>query len=295
MIVFSIPVHEHEAVVMDLLENIHRFVPGSGVVLHVARQWVSRDRGIVSRLENIPRVAVNPRHYWTSWGDGIQLKAHVDNFDHAVGAFPDMTHMALMASNELFIRPGVDGYIRSHDVGCFATRVLPTDTGWVQSSARRDGLLARMMEKRGRMDILNSQVEGTFYRKEPWAGLCRDYREMAWREFGPLIPYSQGDGYAGARFSHRLRRHFPARFYPKEEIYGPTFLAGEGRRCDPYCYALVQPGAFMGKAEVDEILAGNEAGMKKYKVETHREIYSVKRVDRDGADTTRAYIRSLPS
>jgi hypothetical protein len=293
MILLSIPVHENMKVVEDQIRNFKFFVPDAQIVLHISRQWLEKEPQVKSRLEGQQGVWINPTSLWTGHNDGIVIKTHIVNFEFAEQAGIEFDYFCLHASNELFIKPHLEDYIRHFDAGVNQMIVDPAvKQEWLQAKAAlRDPALHAIMREYKLADIFGSQVEGTFYRRELFRDFVTQFRRYAWYEFPSLFHYAHGTRRFRPLFAILLKVFYRPRFYAKEEIYPPTIIGPNiKKKADPYCY--IKWSGEITSQEIEAIRT-NRFDCIELDSERHPYHFSVKRVNRDYNDPVRTYIRSL--
>lgn len=298
MILFSIPVHEEADVVLDQVRNFLHFAPDAQIILHVSRQWLTKEPDVAEKLGKDKRVWVNSRSLWTGHSDGMVLKAHILNFEFARASGIEFEYFCLHASNDMFVRQGVQDYVTSHDAGFFMSRVEDQMLDWWhRDSALGDPALPRMGRAlRESGPVLCSQVEGSFCHKSLFSPFADAYRRLAWHELNFPFRMALGEAERGHAILRRMRRmrrlkKFTARrFYPKEEVYPATLIAPQARRCGtPYCYINWKEDLLVTTQDIESIRAGRLRGHE----HVYDEIFAVKRVQRRLDDPLRTYIRGL--
>ena len=296
MIVFSIPVHEKVDVVIDQVRNFLHYVPGSLIVLHVARQWLEKEPGVSVRLRDEPGVLVNSESLWTGYGDGSVLSAHVSNFRFAMKQGIQFDYFCLHASNDMFVRHGLADYVSLHDVGSFRFPVDGAMAVWAHRlSAESDPVLRRLRRRLGDSGpVLSSQVEGSFYRTEVFARFSEALDEVA----GPSRLFPSGLPPSVRRPVQRLfsfmsrysplKRFSLGRFYPKEEVYPPTLMARSPvHPGSPYCFINWERNLEITVEDVVAIRSGS------FHHDRYEKVFAVKRIERILDDPVRSFIRGL--
>lgn len=193
-IVVSIPVHEEKEVILDQIYNIQHYIGYPVIVLHIVKSFYENEcfREFENREQN--GIYINPEHLEAKWGNIAHL--HLSNFRYIKSVIDDFDYYLMHASNDLYVRKGIEGYIRLYKAG-FNRRILsyPKSMWWPCEYAHRDKVLKRLMYENGISQIVGTQVEGSFYRKDLFEqiDLCIG-----------SIDLFEGD------------------FYPKEEIYFST-------------------------------------------------------------------------
>jgi hypothetical protein len=295
MILFSIPVHCCPEVIFDQVENIFRYAPDAGIIIHPAKQFVEQFPKLPSELESSDRVWVNDRPFYT--GNGMVLKCHVSNFLFAIRKGLRFTHFSLNASNEMLVRPGVEHYIRESNFAFNKFSIDEEDFGF--SHWREDFLNDRayleMMSERGNMvSRYVSQVEGTFYPKEAFESFAESFHRYAWREIPWPVGYVHGKNKRLVELFQRIqsnkkrRKYIGRYFYTREEFYPPNYFVTQCQNpARPYCYMNWKNSLQVVEEEIESIRnRGHSDGIDEY-------LYSVKRVPLDINDTLRKYIRNL--
>lgn len=296
MIVFSIPVHEKAEVVIDQVRNFHHYVPGSLVVLHIARQWLVTDPAIRERLKGEPGVLINTESLWTGYGDGSVLSAHVSNFRFVLEQGYKFDYFCLHASNDMFVRPGLADYVSQYDVGSFRFPIDGEMSIWTHRlSAESDAVLRRLRRRnRDAGPVLSSQVEGAFYRTEIFAQFSEALNDLAGSSklfpFGlpPTVRRPVQRLFSFMSRQQLLRKLSAGRFYPKEEVYPPTLMARSAVHPGaPYCYINWERNLEITVEDIVAIRSGS------FHHDRYDLVFAVKRIERVLDDPVRSFIRGL--
>jgi len=172
----SILAHEKPEIVIDQIENAHRYFPEASIILHLHRKfaWEPPKRFQIGRQKptvdftQYERVMVNPVSHRTEWGN--LHHAHNSNFKYAQTKL-DFDYFLLHSSSDLFVRPGVAGFVSKYDMG---VSLLAPHADWgAPLMAEGDPVFQRIMKEAGAKELWWSQVEGTFYRRELFAEMVR--------------------------------------------------------------------------------------------------------------------------
>lgn len=260
--IFSIPIHEHFEVVLDQVINIKHYNPNCAIVFHISQVFDYKNSLMTreefdSCIQKIGDVYVNPQSLRTGFADIIQ--AHISNFEY-VKTVADFHFFAMMSSNELFVREGLFEKVKTYDCGANVDPLNPKATAKTPQ-AIADNILTKIVSQFPNGEKRGSQIEGTFYRKELFATICRviteayDYREM------------------------KLA-------YPREEIYFSTVL-----------YCLMQQDSTVKRLDDCKftLMQWNHA-LRVFISDVRRirnsntNFYSLKRIDRTLDDFVRKYI-----
>lgn len=161
-LVVSIPVHERPDVINNQIENFQKYIEDVSIVLHVSdsffRQYTLND------IKSYKDVYINPEHLKTVWSD--ILKAHISNF-HFIKNKMDFDYFILHASNDMYIKYGFKKYVQQFEAGFHIRKVTKNNSHWwVGNIALQDTSLRKMMDYCSQEEIIGSQVESSFYKKE---------------------------------------------------------------------------------------------------------------------------------
>jgi len=295
MILISIPVHEKPDVILSQIENIKRFVPSAMVVIHPALQFVEEYPSFPSEFAKFDHVVINDNPLYT--GFGMVLKCHVSNFNYAQKVGLPFTHFCFHASNEIFVRKGVEHYIARHDYGFFQERLNSGRIGFSQWKTEFDNdlIYRNVMREGGRAPTrFASQVEGTFYPRAAFEDFIRCFMRYGWAEIRWPFRYVHGTHRKLITLMDRLqrnpnRRKYIGQFsYPTEEFYQPNFFSSAcPHPANPYCYMNWKENLLVTRADIDSIRAGGVPSGE------YHECYSVKRINRNVHDPLRIMIQLL--
>ncbi len=261
-IVFSIPIHQRLEVVVDQILNFRYFNPNCGIIFHLSKGFdyqgshITKDqfKEICQELGNI---FINPESVRTGFADIIQ--AHISNFKY-ISSFLDFKYFAICASNELFIRGGLNKYICDFDCGVMQVKL--DYNKWPHGiKASKDIEFKNYLSSHPNMPVLFTYPEGQFYKKDLFFKIINDidsfydYRKME-------VPY------------------------PREEVYFSTIanIINKGHSikiAKPFNYSAYHFTHLwdVTKIEIDNLLSKECS------------FYSVKRVNRILNDNIRIYLR----
>ena len=187
-ILFSIPVHERFEIVLDQIANIFTLNEDCAIILHLSPVFDYKNSmvSLHSFKKHITEfysggVIINPESVRTGFFDIIQ--AHISNFRYACSVV-DFDYIALLASNELFVKPKLYEHIKSYDVGINDGIIPITSTTKTGKSSHKDPDLRKMLQLLNTNDIYWSQIEGSYYKKDIFNNVCDvitrcfDYRQI---------------------------------------------------------------------------------------------------------------------
>jgi hypothetical protein len=275
-VLFSLPVHEHNHVVRDTIENAKRYNPDSVFVLHVSAAFSDFDFSIGEQ----DGVLINPVRFHTVHAHS-QVPTHITNYIHAYNCGVDFSHLAVLHTSEMFVKKGMSDYIDNLDYSIWFTDATQPRVGvwppWVQSFNNK--VFKTLFDPYDPSYYLGNLIEGSFYRRElfhkiaEWTVNNYDVMNMLW-------PYAA------------------------EEVYFPTlanFFGGGKRFGHPYCCFHHKTHYVDNTQDVDDIRANRMVTFWQPNNFVYNKIpfpslnlYSIKRISRDANDPIRHYINSLP-
>lgn len=160
-IVVSIPVHEKPEIINDQIKNIKKYMKEPIIVLHISKSFYEKYNE--SEIKKGDDIYLNPTHLQTKWG-GI-YQTHVSNFQYMKTKL-DFDYFLLQASNDAFVKNGIEEYINQYDAGINHRVLWQHDSRWWPCSCANDDVaLKKIMNSIGVTRIIASQVEGSFYKK----------------------------------------------------------------------------------------------------------------------------------
>jgi hypothetical protein len=114
-ILFAITAHENFALLLIHIQNIFKFNPESGILIHLSKRFdLKPDQ--VQYITQIPHVFVNPNRLETH-----SYKILTPIYANMVYSLDiDYEYMCLLASNSFFYKSGAYDYIRNYDYGAYA-------------------------------------------------------------------------------------------------------------------------------------------------------------------------------
>jgi len=296
MILFSIPVHCCPEVIFDQVQNIFRYAPEAGIIIHPARQFLQQFPKLPSELRSKDRVWVNDRPLYT--GNGMVLKCHVSNFCFAIRKDLKFTHFSLNASNEMLVKSGVERYIRESNFAFNKYSIDEENFGFShwREDFDNDRTYVKMMSERGnKVSRYVSQVEGTFYPKEAFESFAESFLRHAWREIPWPMGYVHGRNKQLVELLQRIqsnkkiRKYIGQYFYTREEFYPPNYFSVLCQNpAKPYCFMNWKNSLQVTEDDVTTIHSNSDSSSGK------QSLFSVKRVPLDLSDPVRVYIRNLP-
>ena len=268
-ILFSLPAHESNDTVRDTIANVRKFNGyDHPIMIHADANWHSFDASIANNDAN---VWMNPQR-WPTQHAHCQIPTHVSNFQQAVRLGLPFTHMAILHTSELFVRPGLSQHIAPYDHSLwFTPDTQPQDPSWPPMQQTR-----RIWPKFS--NYLGNLIEGSWYSKDMFSEICRfvtNHYDLAQM----VLPYAL------------------------EESLFPTLswhLSGGQRYTHPYCAFKHDQHFLGGTGFIDDIRNGNPVTFWQphnftyaYAPFPSQGLYSVKRIARNVDDKIRSYVRLL--
>lgn len=270
-ILFSIPVHESPETIIDQIINYITFNNNCAIVLHFSHSFtyegsIYNEETFKQILAKFKQVLINPNHLRTGYADIIQ--AHISNFLFAENII-EFNYFSIGASNDLFIKSGLENLISLYDAGLNEINVIE-DSNWMwRKQCLEDKDLLVMLNRYGanQSNIVRCQIEGCFYKKEIFKKIANEISETYFYE------------------KYDFKGKDKNKIYPREEVYFSSLirLLYPHINIFPSCYAYV---AFeIRKSHIPKI-----SSICRYAKDTSY-IYNVKRITRKLNDPFRAFIR----
>ena len=260
-LLFSIPIHERLEVVIDQILNIKHCNPDSAIVFHLsqgykdANSFLSKE-SFIQIIEKIGDVYLNPVSVRTGMDDIIQ--AHLENYSFIKEKI-DFEYFCICASNESFIKKGLYESIKSYDGGASQDGV----NGWLyEKELEEDDDFQHYLESIGNRYQVHTYPEGQFFKKDVFEYIAKEIASF---------------------FDHTTIKTA----YPRDEVYFATFLGilGQKDTCikigPVFTYSAYHLTHLWNVTRLRIVLELNK----------RKDIYSIKRVDRNINDSVRAYLR----
>jgi hypothetical protein len=114
-ILITLLVHESNECIIDLIDNINKFVEDPIIVLHVNPEFTSFE---IPKYNN---VYINPERFIFILYDTI-IGHHYSNINYILSLGITFEYVIFMSSNVLFIRKNLENHIKNYDAGFFNTR-----------------------------------------------------------------------------------------------------------------------------------------------------------------------------
>ena len=270
-ILFSIPVHEKLEVVLDQIANIFTLNKDCGIVLHFspvfdyANSAIDKDT-FIKKIEaynsNSGGVFLNPQSVRTGFFDIIQ--AHIANFRY-VSTVAEFEYVALLASNEIFVKPNLYDHIKKFDVGVNDGIIPVTSKTGTGKGAHKDKDLKNIIKSINTNDIYWSQIEGSYYKSEIFDSIC-----------------------------DVIDKHFDYKtidkddLYAREEVYFPTVFWGLYKGSDTI---KVDKKGMFTFVPWQRVGISVNIGEAIWHSKNESDIFCIKRVARKLEDPVRSYIR----
>lgn len=161
----SLPVHERPDVIAGQLLNFSMFFPGAIVVIHVSSGATFSASDLEAYLERsgAKGFLVNPVSVKTDWG-GI-ISAHLQNISF-IRSRGDASVIVFHSSNDMLVRYGADEFVDEFSNIFNWRRVYPGSHWWPGQIALQDKLLGCTVSSYGAGLIVASQIEGSSYKAD---------------------------------------------------------------------------------------------------------------------------------
>lgn len=159
----SLLVHEKPDVILDQLLNIKKYFSTAKVIIHVSESAPFSLSELDEYLKlNVDNYYLNPSQAKTEWG-GI-ISAHFLNIKYAYSIEPE-SWILFHSSNDMFVKHGIEDYLKGKDYLFNNRRVNSSYTyWWVGAVAKSDTKLMNMLKAHNSSLIIGSQIEGSMYK-----------------------------------------------------------------------------------------------------------------------------------
>lgn len=311
-LLFSIPVHEKPEVIKNQIDNFLFFNPNCVIVIHLSKQMSCDDvENLKYLIKDLNSVFVNPERFFSGWGDGSLIKIHLSNFEYAISSNIEFSHCCLHASNDMFVRRGLDLWVDGFDAGYDTINKGKNNPVYQQINHFSRDLSSRVLSKKYSIErVLGSQIEGSFYSRDLILKLLeRVNAHSLWD-----IPYIFSMGlhplsswrYKIYLWTERVLRYArsPVKItiFCREEVYFPTMIYEFIKKSRPfnYCYINWSNNLKLSNSEIDECSKGNDQLLIKIKgldvapeLEKELSFFAVKRIERDIKNEQRIKITEM--
>jgi hypothetical protein len=153
-LLFSVPAHEGNDIICNVIENIQKFIKDPIIVIHANQSFVDFDIAIPTRYNN---VYVNPnRLHLIKYQSMIPIL--FSNFEFAEQF--DYDYHCIFHTNQLLIKHGLEDYIQGKDMSFeyYYNSCVRTEEMF---NASKSNIQSRIGN-----ETFNSHLEGTFYKKD---------------------------------------------------------------------------------------------------------------------------------
>lgn len=311
MYLISLLVHEQKEVILDQLLNIKKYFSNAKVIIHLSKgasfSLMDLELYLKTKVDNY---YLNPEQVDTSWGKIIL--AHFSNIKYAYQINKN-GYLLFHSSNDMFIKPGVESYLQGKEY-LFNQRVVNSihTYWWVGRVAKSDSNLMRALRNLGVSQVVGTQIEGSMFKLETLIKIieiCNKYNvldnnlhypreEIVFSSFANALNIkADGLPYVFSEV-HRFDRVLWRVFIKYKWIYSKLFMKN-----------IINTFLFKSKfykitaKDVNFIKNNNYDFLKKYdslsdgdekwEIFDCKNIYAVKRVERDINNKLRKYIRGL--
>ena len=285
-LLFSIPVHEKQDIINNLVENIFNYNPNSKIILHVNKTFTNFD----PKKSEYKNLFVNSIKFNYVYGKGL-LWIHINNFLEAINLGIDFDYFCLISSNEMFIKKGLIEYIKQNKNGLqiveynknvnwhlFHKDILQKDEDFIQllKYIGKGNINGNENGYINNAKIYGGQAEGNFFEKEIFKKISELYLKFMKKEINnfeteEIVPQtifkSLGDLSFGVPFTL--------------QNYSNNFIFTEKIIEDIRSNKITIPNS-----NINNTLYSPHAGLK------CNNVYSIKRIDRN-MNSLRKYISKM--
>lgn len=275
-ILFSLPVHENNECIRDTIANAKKYNPNCIFVIHVSANFHNFDISI----GNIHNVFVNPIRFPTIHSQTSHVPLHLTNFKYAVDCGAIFDHVCILHTSEMFIKHETEDYIKNYDYSLwFDQNDQPRVNVWppFQISYTHQ-IFKDLFDGGDPHNYVGNLIEGHWWKRElfekmyKWTESHYNIMQMLW-------------GYAA------------------EEVYFATLghhLSKTKNFSVPYNAFYHREHYLTSQDDVNDIRANKDVTIwqnnnwvyNKIPIQS-KNLYSIKRVNRELNDPIRKYINSL--
>ena len=161
-LLFSIPIHEKQDIVNNLIENILNYNPNSNIILHVNKSF----KNFNPKLTVFPNVYINSLSFNYQYAKGL-LWIHINNFLEAIRLNINFKYFIIISSNEMFIKYGLNNYIQEYKNGAQIVE-YNNNIKWhnFQKNIEKTVQMQNLLNDLKLNTFYGGQTEGQFYEKE---------------------------------------------------------------------------------------------------------------------------------
>ena len=150
-IMFSICAHEKYESLIDLIENINFYNPGSAIVIHLAKKFneselCTKDK-FLEIISKMPNVYINSESIETSTYS--QMNCHLLNYRYLKDKNIEFEYLSICNTNDYYLKSGLYDYIKDYDA---LIMDMPLKKNWSHYKDMESNL--------DFMDYLNNALKG---------------------------------------------------------------------------------------------------------------------------------------
>jgi hypothetical protein len=161
----SIPVHENIGSILSQIKNLNRYMPNAKLVLHLSKNAMFSIKTLEAAIskELLQNCYVNPVQVETAWGS--ILAAHISNIKF-IKSFSNASQIVFHSSNDMLVKCGVEDYLDCN-LNIFNLRqVMYGSRWWPGQVALQDETFMNLVASYGSGALFGSQIEGCAYDAE---------------------------------------------------------------------------------------------------------------------------------
>lgn len=275
-ILFSLPCHKDNDTVRDTLNNARKYNPGCIFVIHVSATFRDFDMSI----GDAPDVFINRKRFPTLHSMTSHVPLHLTNYRYAIEQGANFDYVCILHTSEMFIKYGMEDYIKNYDYALWfnqdnqpRTKIWPPYAISFHAKIFKD-----LFDAKDPHNYLGNVIEGHWWKRElfeamyQWTAAHYNIMEMLW-------PYACEEVYF-ATLSHHLsttKNHsIPYNAFHHKTHYIENIIDVDDIRNN----------------EMVTIWQNNNWVYNKIPISS-KNLYSIKRINRDINDPIRKYINSL--
>jgi hypothetical protein len=160
-ILFSIPIHERQDIINNQIENIMNYCPNCKIIFHINKNFKTFDK----KYSEYNNVFFNSIQYNYIHSKGL-IWIHINNFLEAIRLKINFKYFAIISSNEMFIKKGLNKYIEENKNGLQMIK-YDENINWhnFKKGIEKNENMEKMLDELKLDTIYGGQTEGQFYQK----------------------------------------------------------------------------------------------------------------------------------
>jgi hypothetical protein len=273
---FSCPIHENNEIVGNTIENVKKYNPNCVIILHISSAFKDFD----FTIGNIENVYINPIRFRTVHSQTSHVPIHLTNFIHGVNKKLNFDYVCILHTSEMFIKHGMEDYIKNYEYSLWFNQddqprvdIWPPYVKSYNSKIFKD-----LFDPSDKRNYLGNLIEGNWWQRELFEKMYN------WTEKHYNIMTLTWDFAAEEVFFNTLSHHLS-----KTKNFGIPYCAFHHKTHYVDNYEDIND---IRENKMVTIWNNNNFVYNKIPIFS-KNLYSIKRINRDTTDLIRNYINSL--